>query len=113
VNEAVGITEKKLVEETDKDKKEMLTKMLTRVKLSLNDNGKRESDPDGFKSELLESSTELIMTWLDKLHGKTVTENSIFSSLPRHYEGEYHKDMAALNVRYQRKKKVFIFCVVN
>lgn len=30
--------------------------------------------------------------------GSTVTDHSIFSSLTQHWEEEYHKDMAALNV---------------
>lgn len=47
---------------------------------------------------LLESSKDLLADWLDKQLGSQVTENSIFSILPKHWEGEYHKDMEALNV---------------
>uniref|UniRef100_A0A665TWX8 Cysteine--tRNA ligase, cytoplasmic n=1 Tax=Echeneis naucrates TaxID=173247 RepID=A0A665TWX8_ECHNA len=47
---------------------------------------------------LLESSKDLLADWLDKQFGSEVTENSIFSILPKYWEGEYHKDMAALNV---------------
>jgi cysteinyl-tRNA synthetase len=36
--------------------------------------------------------------WLDKQFGGTVTDNSIFSELPRYWEAEFHKDMDALNV---------------
>ena len=39
------------------------------------------------------------MDWLDAQFGSSVTENSIFADLPRHYEAEYHEDMDALNVR--------------
>lgn len=47
---------------------------------------------------LLESSKDLLSDWLDKQFGSQVTENSIFSILPKYWEGEYHQDMAALNV---------------
>lgn len=48
---------------------------------------------------LLENSKDLLSDWLDKQFGSQVTENSIFSILPKYWEGEYHKDMEALNVR--------------
>lgn len=47
---------------------------------------------------LLENSKDLLADWLDKQFGSQVTENSIFSNLPNYWEGEYHKDMEALNV---------------
>lgn len=37
--------------------------------------------------------------WLDKQHGKDVTEHSIFTKLSKDWESEFHKDMDALNVR--------------
>jgi hypothetical protein len=80
----------------------MHLKMLAKVKASLDkytsltdksENGLRE-----IKAELLENSNEVLSTWLDKLKGKDVTDNSIFVQVPRLYEGEFHRDMAALNV---------------
>lgn len=47
---------------------------------------------------VLENSKDLLADWLDKQFGSQVTENSIFSNLPKYWEGEYHKDMEALNV---------------
>lgn len=47
---------------------------------------------------LLEEAKDLLSDWLDSQFGSQVTENSIFSLLPKHWEGEYHKDMEALNV---------------
>lgn len=38
--------------------------------------------------------------WLDTKYGSTVKDNAIFSSLPRHWEEEFHKDMDALNVSH-------------
>lgn len=47
---------------------------------------------------LLDNAKDLLAEWLDRQFGSGVTENSIFSSLPTYWEGEYHKDMEALNV---------------
>ncbi|CAJ1050147.1 cysteine--tRNA ligase%2C cytoplasmic isoform X2 [Xyrichtys novacula] len=47
---------------------------------------------------LMESSKDLLADWLDKQFGSEVTENSIFSILPKFWEAEFHKDMEALNV---------------
>jgi len=46
----------------------------------------------------IRSAADVLTDWLDKRLGATVTENSIFFTLPRYWEEEYHKDMAALNV---------------
>lgn len=46
----------------------------------------------------MEESKDLLSDWLDSQFGSQVTENSIFSLLPKYWEGEYHKDMDALNV---------------
>lgn len=40
----------------------------------------------------------MLSDWLDSTLGSGVTDNSIFSELPRFWEAEFHKDMAALNV---------------
>lgn len=102
-NEAFRLTEEKASKEHDKDKREMYNKLLLKVRASIEkakqaqSNGAGEKEEE-LKKELLDDSSEMLMTWLDKLHGKEVTDNSIFASLPRHFEGEFHKDMAALNV---------------
>jgi len=81
----------------------MYNKLLLKVRASIEkakqvqSSGAHEKEEE-MKKELLDDSSEMLMTWLDKLHGKEVTDNSIFASLPRHFEGEFHKDMAALNV---------------
>lgn len=106
VKEAYALIERKQQEEHDKDKKEMYAKMLARVRQTLEEHEKSKNgngDDEAFKSELLSSASEMIMTWLDKNHGKEVNDNSIFVDLPRHFEAEFHKDMAALNVTYLPK----------
>lgn len=47
---------------------------------------------------MLEEAKDLLSDWLDTQFGSQVTDNSIFSLLPKYWEGEYHKDMDALNV---------------
>ena len=39
------------------------------------------------------SGKDLVSDWLDSSLGSSVTDNSIFESLPRYWEGEFHKDM--------------------
>lgn len=58
------------------------------------------ADNEGFLSSkvLLDNSKDLLSDWLDQQFGSDVSENSIFSTLPKYWEGEYHKDMDALNV---------------
>ncbi|KAF6212400.1 hypothetical protein GE061_012922 [Apolygus lucorum] len=38
-------------------------------------------------------------SWLDKDQGSTVSDNSIFTTVPKKFEEEFHEDMAALNVQ--------------
>jgi cysteinyl-tRNA synthetase len=101
VGEALKLTEEKFKEEQDKDKKEMYNRLLDKTRsaierLTKNPNGVSDVD----KKELIESSNDVLSTWLDKKEGKNITDNSIFAKLPRHYEDEFYKDMAALNVRF-------------
>ena len=41
---------------------------------------------------------DLLSDWLDKQHGANITENEIFSKLPKYWEEKYHQDMEALNI---------------
>lgn len=46
----------------------------------------------------LAQSKDALADWLDRQKGSTVNENSIFETLPRYWENEFHKDMDALNI---------------
>ncbi|XP_014255431.1 cysteine--tRNA ligase, cytoplasmic [Cimex lectularius] len=46
----------------------------------------------------LRVSEDVMSEWLDHTLGHTVKDNSIFLSLPRYWEEEFHKDMEALNI---------------
>uniref|UniRef100_A0A3B4T5N6 cysteine--tRNA ligase n=1 Tax=Seriola dumerili TaxID=41447 RepID=A0A3B4T5N6_SERDU len=91
-----------LASTTDPDKKQMLEKLDAAVTAALQPlQAAMESKDEAVQplaEVLLESSKDLLADWLDKQFGSQVTENSIFSILPKYWEGEYHKDMAALNV---------------
>ena len=90
IRAALIVTEEKANVEQDRDKKDMYTKLLDKVKHAL------ETPLDS--GELIEQSSDVLSTWLDKLEGHNIKDNSIFNKLPRYFEGEFHKDMAALNV---------------
>lgn len=57
-----------------------------------------EGEAVGKQEELLACAEGVLGEWLDLQKGKEVTDNSIFTELPRHYEDEFYKDMEALNV---------------
>lgn len=56
------------------------------------------------RTNFLQQSKDALSDWLDKKLGSTVSENSIFESLPRFWENEFHKDMNALNVSELKSK---------
>ncbi|XP_026233657.1 cysteine--tRNA ligase, cytoplasmic isoform X3 [Anabas testudineus] len=93
-----------LASTTDPDKKQMLERLDAAVTASLQplQAAMESKAADGvvqpLAQVLLENSKDLLADWLDKQFGSQVTENSIFSTLPKYWEGEYHNDMNALNV---------------
>uniref|UniRef100_A0A8C2HGR9 Cysteine--tRNA ligase, cytoplasmic n=1 Tax=Cyprinus carpio TaxID=7962 RepID=A0A8C2HGR9_CYPCA len=94
----------KLAETTDPDKKQMLERLDAAVEAALGPLQvavQSNAAGDALQNQaqvLLEEAKDLLSDWLDSQFGSQVTENSIFSLLPKYWEGEYHKDMEALNV---------------
>lgn len=107
---------------TDVDKKSMLERMLIKYKILFHlvsciwyiflrltasienlekcvKSGDNLQIQEAQKTFLLDSKDPL-SDWLDSKFGNTVSDNSIFSALPAHWESEYHKDMDSLNVNY-------------
>uniref|UniRef100_A0A3Q1G6D0 Cysteine--tRNA ligase, cytoplasmic n=1 Tax=Acanthochromis polyacanthus TaxID=80966 RepID=A0A3Q1G6D0_9TELE len=99
---ARGPFQTSLASTSDPDKKQMMERLDAAVTDALEPlQGALQSkaaDVQPLAEALLESSKDLLADWLDKQFGSEVTENSIFSILPKYWEGEYHKDMEALNV---------------
>ncbi|XP_039992282.1 cysteine--tRNA ligase, cytoplasmic isoform X2 [Xiphias gladius] len=91
-----------LASTTDPDKKLMMERLDAAVTAALQPlqaaMGSSDEVVQPLAQVLLENSKDLLADWLDKQFGSEVTENSIFSILPKYWEGEYHKDMEALNV---------------
>lgn len=90
-------------EATDPDKKNAMQKTLDCIASAVkNLKAAVESNDDATitnaKCELLQSAKGPISEWLDSQYGATVTDNAIFTALPRYWENEFHKDMKALNV---------------
>uniref|UniRef100_A0A8C2ZA82 Cysteine--tRNA ligase, cytoplasmic n=1 Tax=Cyclopterus lumpus TaxID=8103 RepID=A0A8C2ZA82_CYCLU len=83
---------------TDPDKKQMLERLDAGVMAALLPLQAAMQGKAAPAVLLLESSKDVLSDWLDQQFGSHVTENSIFSVLPSFWEGEYHKDMEALNV---------------
>uniref|UniRef100_A0A8B9VDH6 Cysteine--tRNA ligase, cytoplasmic n=2 Tax=Anas TaxID=8835 RepID=A0A8B9VDH6_9AVES len=94
----------KLNETTDPDKKQMLEKIQNAVKSAFDPlqaavQAKLPAEEINRCHEImLEEAKDLLSDWLDTKFGSQVTDNSIFSKLPKYWEGEFHKDMEALNV---------------
>lgn len=88
---------------TDPDKKAMMERMLERLTASVDNltiavkSGAEEKVKEAQK-RFLEDSRDPLADLLDKKEGSSVSENSIFETLPRYWEDEFHKDMDALNV---------------
>ncbi|XP_036837363.1 cysteine--tRNA ligase, cytoplasmic isoform X1 [Oncorhynchus mykiss] len=101
---ARGPFQAKLAETTDPDKKQMLERLDSAVAAALGplqgavESKAGEADIQRLAQVLLEKAKDLLSDWLDAQFGSQVTENSIFSLLPKFWEGEYHNDMDALNV---------------
>ncbi|XP_068174506.1 cysteine--tRNA ligase, cytoplasmic isoform X2 [Antennarius striatus] len=101
---ARGPFQAQLASTTDPDKKQMLEKLDSAITAALQPlqaamGGQATDEVLQHRAQvLLENSKDLLADWLDKQFGSQVTENSIFSTLPKYWEGEYHKDMEALNV---------------
>ncbi|XP_072128400.1 cysteine--tRNA ligase, cytoplasmic isoform X2 [Mobula birostris] len=94
----------KFNETTDPDKKQMLEKINSAVlsSVKLLEESMEQAIPneelDKQAQALLVEAKDIISDWLDAQFGSQVTDNSIFTKLPKYWEGEYHKDMDALNV---------------
>ncbi|XP_006134961.2 cysteine--tRNA ligase, cytoplasmic isoform X2 [Pelodiscus sinensis] len=94
----------KLNDTTDPDKKQMLERIQNSVKSAvdhLEEAVQKKLPGEEIKTyteKCLEEAKDVLSEWLDIKFGSQVTDNSIFSSLPKFWEREYHKDMEALNV---------------
>ncbi|XP_036390678.1 cysteine--tRNA ligase, cytoplasmic-like [Megalops cyprinoides] len=94
----------KLAETTDPDKKQMMERLDVAVTMAVGplqaavQSRATDTVLQSQAQVLLEEAKDLLSDWLDSQFGSQVTENSIFSLLPKYWEGEYHKDMDALNV---------------
>lgn len=88
---------------TDPDKKAMMERMLEKLTAAVDNltlavkSGEEDKVKDA-QRRFLEDSKDPLSDLLDRKEGASVNENSIFETLPRFWEDEFHKDMNALNV---------------
>lgn len=60
--------------------------------------GKDSAKIEQATKNFLVQSKDALSEWLDRKEGANIKDKSIFEDLPRYWEDEFHKDMAALNV---------------
>ncbi|XP_044262435.1 cysteine--tRNA ligase, cytoplasmic [Tribolium madens] len=87
----------------DLDKKQMYEKLLVNLTKSVEELENAVKSGDNTKIEEAKKnyvmrSKDPLSDWLDCKFGATITDNAIFTSLPQHWEQEFHKDMEALNI---------------
>uniref|UniRef100_A0A673TX55 Cysteine--tRNA ligase, cytoplasmic n=1 Tax=Suricata suricatta TaxID=37032 RepID=A0A673TX55_SURSU len=94
----------KLSETTDPDRKQMLESIRRAVELAAGPleravrDGLPAEEADRCAEVLMEEAKDVLSEWLDSTLGSEVTDNSIFSQLPKFWEEEFHRDMETLNV---------------
>uniref|UniRef100_A0A4W3IEV2 Cysteine--tRNA ligase, cytoplasmic n=1 Tax=Callorhinchus milii TaxID=7868 RepID=A0A4W3IEV2_CALMI len=90
----------KLSETTDPDKKQMLERTHRSVMSALTSLQQPLPGEEITRQTevLLDQAKDVLCDWLDDQYGSQLTKNSIFSTLPQHWEADYHQDMDALNV---------------
>ncbi|XP_064472265.1 cysteine--tRNA ligase, cytoplasmic-like [Ornithodoros turicata] len=90
---------KKAEIEEDPDKKVMLARQLESATAALKSaESTGPESGEGQRELLLTAAKDALAEWLDTNLGSTVTDHSIFADLATRWEGEFYKDMAALNV---------------
>ncbi|CAG0912817.1 unnamed protein product [Notodromas monacha] len=101
VGEAVVNTKNSVLAEQDPEKKAMFMKRLQKVEeavLKVDEAKGNLDELEKSRTLLLEAAADALQDWLDSKLGHTVTDNSIFSSLPAEYEARFNADMKALGV---------------
>lgn len=105
--DVLGNLTKKTKENTDPDKAPMYEKILNRLNESIEnlENAIKSKNSDNIakaQQTFISESKDPLSDWLDFKFGATVTDNAIFSALPRYWEEEFHKDMESLNVKLNK-----------
>lgn len=87
----------------DPEKKQMMERTLNNLTTAVENLQTAVSSNDANKieigqQELVNLARDPISDWLDNKFGSSVADNAIFTTLPRFWEQEFHKDMDSLNV---------------
>ncbi|XP_078489101.1 cysteine--tRNA ligase, cytoplasmic-like isoform X2 [Ciona intestinalis] len=98
VSAALEEFSEKLSKTDDPDKKVMMERLLKQATLSVDKLKTTEMAGEAVMADVVNQAKDPVANWLDKKHGASVTDNSIFSALPQFWEREYFEDMDALNV---------------
>jgi cysteinyl-tRNA synthetase len=87
-NDGIKRFEEKYEKEEDPDKKKMYFNHIQQAKLAI----EQFKSPETVFAACADSISDL----LDSKKGSTITDNSIFETLPRYWEGKYFEDMQGL-----------------
>ncbi|XP_059079587.1 cysteine--tRNA ligase, cytoplasmic-like isoform X1 [Tigriopus californicus] len=87
----------------DPDKKAMQERQYNNLLAALKDMDAAAQSVDAAQikvnqERLLNDAKDLLGDWLDQQSGAGITDNAIFSKLPKYWEEKYHQDMDALNI---------------
>ena len=90
----------KVEKEENEDKLKLFTGIKTKVSQALQTlqtslGGAEEARA---AARALEEGGDVVSEWLDVSQGDSVTDQAIFAALARHFEAEFHQDMASLGV---------------
>lgn len=88
IKKAIAAYETKYTKEDDPDKKAMMSRLLEECKTNQSQS----------TEETINIYKEILYDYLDNQRGSTVTDNEIFTNVPRKYEAEFFDDMKNLNV---------------
>lgn len=90
IQEGLETMRQKSFSEMDEGKRKMMNEIISKVQgLTINETP---------LIDYARNSCEVIQEVLDSKYGKDVDDNSIFTSLPKQFEHEFNRDMAALNI---------------
>ncbi|PIK48564.1 putative cysteine--tRNA ligase, cytoplasmic isoform X3 [Apostichopus japonicus] len=104
MNEALKLFDTKMAAETSPEKLEMYKKFLSKAQACLENLKLAVKDSKGgdkiraVMETVIKDGKDPMADWLDLKRGSEVTDKAIYSALTKHFEEEYHKDMASLNV---------------
>lgn len=90
MSNAVEFYKTKMAAETDPEKVEMMRRLFENFIVQVTS--------DCTLKDILNQNRDILVEYLDSIEGCKVTDNSIFTKLPKKFEDEFFRDMKSLNI---------------